>query len=212
HGPRQYEHAPAGCRLRRLRVRQRLLRRRPAVLGAGEKDRRRACAASHRAVHARLQRHAVCLATGLFARRRVLPVPARCVRRTLCRRRGTSRHDERRHALPAARAAGPLARPAEIPRSRRASRARVGRAPARHCTPLAPRVPVRSCDRLHLAVTAMHLNLEMLNVAKQADFTRLVEGTYENSPWIAERAWAKRPFRTLAALKLALVDVVRNAG
>ena len=41
HRPRQPEHAPAGGRLRRLRVRQRLLRRRPAVLDAGAQERRR---------------------------------------------------------------------------------------------------------------------------------------------------------------------------
>ena len=41
HRPRQPEHAPPGRRARRLRVRQRLLRRRPAVLDAG---RRRATA------------------------------------------------------------------------------------------------------------------------------------------------------------------------
>ena len=36
HRPRQPEHAPPGGRPRRLRVRQRLLRRRPAVLAAGD--------------------------------------------------------------------------------------------------------------------------------------------------------------------------------
>ena len=42
HRPRQPAHAPAGGRLRRLRVRQRLLRRRPALLDEGAEDRRRA--------------------------------------------------------------------------------------------------------------------------------------------------------------------------
>jgi N-carbamoyl-L-amino-acid hydrolase len=58
----------------------------------------------------------------------------------------------------------------------------------------------------------MALTLEQLNAATQADFTRLLDGTYEHSPWIAERAWKKRPFRSLDQLKFALVEAVREAG
>jgi len=56
------------------------------------------------------------------------------------------------------------------------------------------------------------LTLERVNAASQAEFVRLLDGTYEHSPWIAEAAWPKRPFASLAALKLALVEVVREAG
>ncbi|WP_425261418.1 2-oxo-4-hydroxy-4-carboxy-5-ureidoimidazoline decarboxylase [Rubrivivax sp. RP6-9] len=61
----------------------------------------------------------------------------------------------------------------------------------------------------------MPLTLQQLNAATQAEFTALLDGTYEHSPWIAEAAWARRPvtgFATLAALKLALVQTVRDAG
>jgi len=58
----------------------------------------------------------------------------------------------------------------------------------------------------------MPLTLYDLNTASQAEFTRLLDGCYEHSPWIAERAWAKRPFTSLAGLKRALVEVVREAG
>ncbi len=58
----------------------------------------------------------------------------------------------------------------------------------------------------------MALTLEQLNAASRADFTALLDGTYEHSPWVAEAAWAKRPFDSLAALKLALVQVLRDAG
>jgi len=58
----------------------------------------------------------------------------------------------------------------------------------------------------------MRLTLEMLNVATQVEFVRLLDGTYEHSPWIAERTWSKRPFPALAALKLALVEAVREGG
>jgi N-carbamoyl-L-amino-acid hydrolase len=56
------------------------------------------------------------------------------------------------------------------------------------------------------------LTLEQLNGASPAGFCAQLDGTYEHSPWIVEQAAARRPFVTLAALKLALVDVVRNAG
>ena len=58
----------------------------------------------------------------------------------------------------------------------------------------------------------MTITLEQLNAASQAEFTALLDGTYEHSPWVAEAAWSKRPFPSLAALKLALVRAVRDAG
>ncbi len=57
------------------------------------------------------------------------------------------------------------------------------------------------------------LTLAQLNqAASAAEFAALLDGTYEHSPWIAERAAAQRPFATLAQLKQALVQVVREAG
>ena len=56
------------------------------------------------------------------------------------------------------------------------------------------------------------LTLDQLNHAAQAEFAALLDGVYEHSPWIAEKAWAKRPFATLAQLKHALVTVLRGAG
>ncbi|MBN8507351.1 MAG: 2-oxo-4-hydroxy-4-carboxy-5-ureidoimidazoline decarboxylase [Burkholderiales bacterium] len=58
----------------------------------------------------------------------------------------------------------------------------------------------------------MPLTLDQLNAASQAEFTALLDGTYEHSPWVAEAAWAKRPFASLAALKLAFAQVLRDAG
>ncbi len=57
----------------------------------------------------------------------------------------------------------------------------------------------------------MSLTLDQLNHADQAGFTALLEGVYEHSPWIAEQAWAQRPFRSLPHLKYALAQVVRQA-
>jgi N-carbamoyl-L-amino-acid hydrolase len=54
--------------------------------------------------------------------------------------------------------------------------------------------------------------LAELNAADRSQFVILLDGTYEHSPWIAERAWAMRPFNSLPQLKRVLVEVVRNAG
>jgi N-carbamoyl-L-amino-acid hydrolase len=56
------------------------------------------------------------------------------------------------------------------------------------------------------------MTLPQLNAASVADFVALLDGTYEHSPWIAERAAAARPFKTLAALKVALARVVRETS
>jgi N-carbamoyl-L-amino-acid hydrolase len=58
----------------------------------------------------------------------------------------------------------------------------------------------------------MPTTLEQLNTATQAEFTALLDGTYEHSPWIAEATWARRPFASLAALKRALAETVRDTG
>ncbi|MDE2094856.1 MAG: 2-oxo-4-hydroxy-4-carboxy-5-ureidoimidazoline decarboxylase [Burkholderiales bacterium] len=59
---------------------------------------------------------------------------------------------------------------------------------------------------------ASPLTLDQLNHATQPQFAALLSGVYEHSPWIAERAWSKRPFKSLAQLKHALVQVLREAG
>ncbi|MDE2082371.1 MAG: 2-oxo-4-hydroxy-4-carboxy-5-ureidoimidazoline decarboxylase [Burkholderiales bacterium] len=54
--------------------------------------------------------------------------------------------------------------------------------------------------------------LESLHAADREAFVALLDGVYEHSPWVAEAAWAQRPFATLAALKQALAAAVRAAG
>ena len=58
----------------------------------------------------------------------------------------------------------------------------------------------------------MTLTLEKINASATAEFVALLEGTYEHSPWISERAASARPFASLVALKLALAKVVRESG
>lgn len=61
------------------------------------------------------------------------------------------------------------------------------------------------------AAAPQPLTLDWLNAAPLARAQEALAGTYEHSPWIVEAAVPKRPFATLAALKRALVEVVRDA-
>jgi len=56
------------------------------------------------------------------------------------------------------------------------------------------------------------LTIEQLNSAQPDEAANLLEGTYEHSPWIARRAMASRPFRSLAHLKEVLAHVVSTAS
>ncbi len=58
----------------------------------------------------------------------------------------------------------------------------------------------------------MALTLAQFNAAPAAQALEWLDGVYEHSPWIAQAALAERPFKSLAHLKLALVNVVRQAG
>jgi len=57
----------------------------------------------------------------------------------------------------------------------------------------------------------MTLTLEKLNSASAQDALTMLDGLYEHSPWIAEKALAARPFKSLAYLKAALTNVVSAA-
>ncbi len=56
------------------------------------------------------------------------------------------------------------------------------------------------------------LTLDQINAASADACVALLSGTYEHSPWIAQRAALVRPFASLVHLKLALAQVVREAG
>ncbi|MBL8346925.1 MAG: 2-oxo-4-hydroxy-4-carboxy-5-ureidoimidazoline decarboxylase [Rubrivivax sp.] len=58
----------------------------------------------------------------------------------------------------------------------------------------------------------MPITLDQINAAGQAEFAKLLDGLYEHSPWIAEAAWSRRPFASLAALEWAMVQVLAEAG
>jgi len=58
----------------------------------------------------------------------------------------------------------------------------------------------------------MAWTLEQLNAASPAEALQMLDGLYEHSLWIAEAALQLRPFRSLAQLKYAMVQVLNGAG
>lgn len=56
------------------------------------------------------------------------------------------------------------------------------------------------------------LTLDQLNAAPLDQAAALLDGLYEHSPWIVQAALAQRPFRSLAQLKYALVQVLAKAS
>jgi beta-ureidopropionase / N-carbamoyl-L-amino-acid hydrolase len=52
------------------------------------------------------------------------------------------------------------------------------------------------------------MNLQQFNQASFADALTMLDGLYEHSPWIVQRALVQRPFTSLAALKHACAEVV----
>lgn len=57
------------------------------------------------------------------------------------------------------------------------------------------------------------LQLETLNTLSESDFVVLLGEVFEHSPWVAQRAFAARPFADLAALCTAMVrETVRASS
>lgn len=54
--------------------------------------------------------------------------------------------------------------------------------------------------------------LAALSALPQAAFTARLDGIFEHSPWIAERAWERRPFATVDQLHGALLAVLDAAA
>jgi len=58
----------------------------------------------------------------------------------------------------------------------------------------------------------MFIDLEQLNSASLSEAVQILDGLYEHSPWVAERAMQHRPFRSWAQLKHRMSEVVRDAS
>ncbi|WP_122091260.1 2-oxo-4-hydroxy-4-carboxy-5-ureidoimidazoline decarboxylase [Halalkalicoccus subterraneus] len=56
------------------------------------------------------------------------------------------------------------------------------------------------------------LTVEDLNQSDEEQFVDALGGVYEESPWVATRAWSERPFSSIDDLQRTMADVVRNAS
>jgi 2-oxo-4-hydroxy-4-carboxy-5-ureidoimidazoline decarboxylase len=54
--------------------------------------------------------------------------------------------------------------------------------------------------------------LAQLNSLSREEFVRVIGPVFEHSPWIADAAWAKRPFPDLEHLHSALTQIVLDSG
>ena len=53
--------------------------------------------------------------------------------------------------------------------------------------------------------------LHHLNTCDRSQFVAALGGIFERSPWVAERAWARRPFASIDELHRAMVDAMLAA-
>ncbi len=58
----------------------------------------------------------------------------------------------------------------------------------------------------------MVIPLEQINKASREAALQLLDGLYEHSPWVAEKALDARPFQSLAQLKYVMAQVLQAAG
>ncbi len=55
------------------------------------------------------------------------------------------------------------------------------------------------------------MTIAELNALDRTEFVRALGWIFEGSPWVAERAWDRRPFRSLDDLHAAMTNVVEAA-
>lgn len=55
------------------------------------------------------------------------------------------------------------------------------------------------------------VDMAPINAMDRTAFVQKFGGIFENSPWVAEQAWEKRPFASLDDLHAAMVAVVKHA-
>ena len=58
----------------------------------------------------------------------------------------------------------------------------------------------------------MAMSISQLDGMDRAGFRAVLGGIFEASPWVADEAWAKRPFGNRGKLHAAMVNAVASAG
>ncbi|NGM82512.1 2-oxo-4-hydroxy-4-carboxy-5-ureidoimidazoline decarboxylase [Paenibacillus sp. 7124] len=63
-----------------------------------------------------------------------------------------------------------------------------------------------------MAIPASPLTLSKINGMNNEEFVETLGGIFEHSPWVAESAYACRPFGSVGELHDAMTEAVRSAG
>jgi 2-oxo-4-hydroxy-4-carboxy-5-ureidoimidazoline decarboxylase len=58
----------------------------------------------------------------------------------------------------------------------------------------------------------MQMTIDEINAFDRASFVASLGWIFEDSPWVADRAWASRPFASADQLRAAMITVVENAA
>jgi OHCU decarboxylase len=56
------------------------------------------------------------------------------------------------------------------------------------------------------------VELAAVNALGEREFVERFGGVFEHSPWVAQRAWGRKPFGSVEALHAAMMQVVAQAG
>jgi 2-oxo-4-hydroxy-4-carboxy-5-ureidoimidazoline decarboxylase len=62
-----------------------------------------------------------------------------------------------------------------------------------------------------VSAIAGSLDMAPINAMDRSAFVEKFGGIFENSPWVAEKAWERRPFASLDDMHAAMVAVAKNA-
>jgi 2-oxo-4-hydroxy-4-carboxy-5-ureidoimidazoline decarboxylase len=63
----------------------------------------------------------------------------------------------------------------------------------------------------YAAIAAAEPDMKAVNAMDRAAFVQKFGGIFEKSPWVAEKAWEKRPFASIDELHAAMVNIVKHS-
>ena len=70
---------------------------------------------------------------------------------------------------------------------------------------------MREASSISAECTLAYVRLEEANALGEREFVERFGGVFEHSPWVAKRAWRKKPFGSLDALHAAMMQAVTEA-
>ena len=70
----------------------------------------------------------------------------------------------------------------------------------------------RGASAISRECTLACVELAAVNALGEREFVERFGGVFEHSPWVAQRAWSRRPFGSVDALHEAMMQVLAEAG